>query len=252
VVFAVQTKRTGESIDGLLRNKIRVIQAVRGYRVSEDAIILTWFFRPGPEEFILDAGTGSGAIAFALAVRESTAKVVGLEIQAGLADRAARGAKLNQLDHRVWIVRGDLRRADRSFSQGVFDSVVSNPPYHEPGRGRINLEEEKALSRHQMMMPLEDLFRVASVLLKPGGRLVLIYPASGVDRIKKAVKETGFAASRMLWIHPHKGADPGLVCVEARHGADGLGVTEDSLFLYQCPGKRTQAAEAILAGDDIT
>jgi tRNA1(Val) A37 N6-methylase TrmN6 len=214
-------------------------------------MILAWFARPHRDELILDAGTGSGAIAFALAVRQQSVRVVGLEIQAGPADRAARGAKLNGLDDRVWIVRGDLRLADRSFAQHAFDAVVSNPPYHDAGRGRINLETEKALSRHQMMMPLEDLFRIGSEILKPRGRLALIYPASGVDRIKKAVKDTGFAASRMLWIHPQKGADPGLVCVEARHGMDGPRMTEESLYLYQSPGKRTQAAEAILAGEDI-
>jgi tRNA1Val (adenine37-N6)-methyltransferase len=247
----VEIERTGESVDGLLRNKIRVIQAVRGYRVSEDAIILTWFVRPGAGELILDAGTGCGAIAFGIAARQSTARVVGLELQAGPADRAARGAKLNGLQDRVWIVRGDVRTADRSFATGVFDAVVSNPPYHEPGRGRINLEEEKALSRHQMMMPLEDLFRVASVVLKPAGRLALIYPASGMERIEKSMKDTGFKPARVLWIHSQKGADPGLVCVEARRVGDWSGVTEESLLLYESPGKRTQAAEAILAGEDI-
>ena len=69
--------------------------------------------------------------------------------------------------------------------------------------------------------------------------------------LKKAVKDTGFKASRMLWIHSHEGADPGLVCVEARHGTAGPSVTEESLYLYQCPGKRTQAAEAILAGEGV-
>lgn len=251
VVVKVEIKRTGESVDGLLRNKIRVIQAVRGYRVSEDAIILTWFVRPAAGELILDAGTGCGAIAFGIALRQSTARIVGLELQAAPADRAARGARLNRLEDRVWIVRGDVRTADRSLASGVFDAVVSNPPYHEPGRGRINLEEEKALSRHQMMMPLEDLFRISSVVLRPTGRLALIYPVSGMDRIKKAGKDTGFKPARVLWIHTQKGTDPGLVCIEARQGGDGPSVTEESLYLYECPGKRTQAAEAILAGEEI-
>ena len=251
MVLTVEGKRTGESIDGLLRNKIRVIQSLRGYRVSEDAMLLTWFARPSPGELILDAGTGCGAIAFALAVRQPTARIVGLEIQAGLADRAARGAKLNGLEDRVWILRGDVRAAGRCVATGIFDAVVSNPPYHDPGRGRINLEEEKALSRHQMMMPLEDLFRVSSGILRPGGRLALIYPASGLHRIRKAVEDTGFTASRVLWIHSYKGSDPGLVCVETRNANDDRAFVEESLYLYQRPGKRSQAAEAILAGEDI-
>jgi tRNA1Val (adenine37-N6)-methyltransferase len=241
-------KLHGETINGLLRNKIRVIQARHGYRVSEDAVILSWFTKPGAGELILDAGAGCGVIAFAIATMRPSTEVIGLELQEALADRAARGVRLNGLENQALIVRGDLRRADTFFKHQTFDAVVSNPPYYEPGRGRINLHEEKALSRHQMMMPLEDLFRVASLLLKPQGRLSLIYPASGTARIKKAMSKSGFEASRVLWIHPHEGAEPGLVCVEAKTGTHD--VVECRLCLYETPGKRTRVADAILSGEN--
>jgi tRNA1Val (adenine37-N6)-methyltransferase len=245
-------KQTGESVDGLFGNKVQVIQALRGYRVSEDAVILTWFAGPRAGELVLDAGSGCGAIAFGLAVKEPSITVVGLEIQAGPAERAAKGVRLNRLSSRVGIVRGDLRAADNFFRPNVFDLVVSNPPYHELGRGRINLHEEKALSRHQMMMPLEDLFRVSAELLKNSGRLSLIYPASGVDRIRQAMNLTGFEAERVLWIHPHEGSKPSLVCFQGRKVFGRLTATEGSLFLYDESGQRTQAARAILSGEETS
>jgi tRNA1Val (adenine37-N6)-methyltransferase len=248
----VETNQTDESINGLFRNKVRVIQALRGYRVSEDAIILTWFTRPKPRECILDAGTGCGVIAFGLAVREPSVSVIGLEIQKDLAGRAGRGVKLNKLESRVVIIRGDLRKADRFFRHGSFDAVVSNPPYNEPGRGRINLHHEKALSRHQLMMPLGDLFLIAERILRPLGRLSLIYPAAGVDRIYKALKETGFKLSRMLWIHPYEGAEPGHVCIESLLDQSVQELIEDHLYLYHGHHERTQEAEAILGGDEIS
>jgi len=250
-VLGVEFLQTGESINGLFRNKVRVIQAVRGYRVSEDALILTWFSRPKPAERILDAGTGCGAIAFGLAIRQPSLTVVGLEIQKDLADRAGRGVKLNRLDDRVFIVRGDLREADLFFRHGTFDAVVCNPPYHEPGRGRISELHEKALSRHQLMMPPEDLFRIAGRLLQSRGRLAVIYPAPGLIRIEKAMKEAGFGRSRMLWIHPHEGSEPGHVCIEARSAAALPEMEEYRLFLYKGPGERTSAAAAILAGEEV-
>lgn len=245
----MELKQTGESINGLFRNKVRVIQARRGYRVSEDAIILTWFARPNPGQLILDAGTGCGVIAFGLAVRHASVKVVGLEIQERLADRAARGVTLNGLGNQVLVVRGDVRSADRFFLRRSFDAVVSNPPYYEPGKGRINLEHEKALSRHQLMMPLTDLFRVSGSILKPAGNLSLIYPAAGLGRIDEAMKAAGFKPSRVLWIHPQRGTEPGLVCVEARPAAFCPELKEDHLYLYRGPGERSKEAEAILAGE---
>ena len=247
-----QMKQTGESVNGLFGNKVQVIQALRGYRVSEDAVILTWFACPRAGELVLDAGTGCGAIAFGLAVREPSISVVGLEVQEGPAERAAKGVRLNRLSSSVGIVRGDFRAADNFFRPNVFDLVVSNPPYHELGRGRISRHEEKALSRHQMMMPLEELFRVSAGLLRSGGRLSLIYPASGTERIRQAMKVTGFEAERMLWIHPHDGAKPSLVCLEARKDSGRLTATEGSLFLYDGSGERTQAAKAILSGENMS
>ncbi len=239
-----------ESIDGLFGNKVKVVQALQGYRVSEDALILTWFVKSYAGEFILDVGTGCGIIAFGLALKQPEATIVGLEIQSALAHRAARGLKLNGLESSVSILRGDLRHADLFFRHGSFDCIVSNPPYHEPGRGHINIQEEKAVCRHQLMMPLSDLFAISKKLLKPDGRLSLIYPASNLDRVCQAIKETGFKLSRMLWIHPYERAPSCLVCIEAGPNPSTCDVIENSLVLYQGRGKRTSDAEAIMAGED--
>jgi tRNA1Val (adenine37-N6)-methyltransferase len=244
-------KNSGESINGLFANKVRVIQSLRGYRVSEDALILTWFARVAPGELVLDAGTGCGVIAFGLAMKEREATIVGLEIQEALADRAGRSRQINGLEFNVTIVRGDLRRAHIFFRPKWFDAVVSNPPYHEPGRGWVSTQEEKALSRHQLMMPIVDLFSVSRQVLRSEGRLSLIYPASELDKVRTAMKETGFKPSRMLWIHPYEAAPPGLVCLEARLIVSGHSPEESSLVLFHRPGLRTRAAEAILAGEDI-
>lgn len=240
-----------ETINGLLRNKIRVIQAARGYRVSEDALILIWFFRPGKDEMILDAGAGCGVIAFGVALKEPSVFVVALEIQAALAGRAQRGVQLNSLGSHVSVIRGDVRQADSFLLHGAFDAMVSNPPYLMPGSGRISPHQEKALARHQLMMPAQDLFRVGACLIKPRGRLSLIYPVSGLVQIEQAMKETGFAPSRMLWIHPRRGSAPNLVCVEARREEYTESLVEESLLLYESPGLRTPEAEAVLAGEDL-
>ncbi len=246
-----EIKYSNESINGLFANKVRVIQSRRGYRVSEDALILTWFARLAPGELVLDVGTGCGVIAFGLAMKEPAATIIGLEIQAALVDRAGRGRRLNRLESKVSFVRGDFRQATLFFRPGWFDAVVANPPYHEPGSGGVSAHMEKAVSRHQLMMLVVDLFVVSKGLLTSGGRLSLIYPASGLSSIRKAMKEAGFKASRMLWIHPYENEPPCLVCIEARYGAGNFSPEEKKLVLYDRPGCRTREAEAILAGDDF-
>jgi tRNA1(Val) A37 N6-methylase TrmN6 len=240
-----------ETLDGVFRNKVRVIQARKGYRVSEDALLLAWFTRVRDHDLALDAGTGNGVIAFGLARINKTVNCVGLEIQSDPAFRAKRGTLINNLDDRVFIVRGDLRQADSFFRPMIFDVVVSNPPYHEYGRGRINELSEKALSRHQIMMPLTDLFRISSCLVKDGGHLSLIYPASGVDLIRRTASDTGFKMSRVLWIYPRVNVNPSLICVEAKKTEAKVKLTESRIELYGSDGTRTPKADSILSGSEI-
>lgn len=241
--------RDDESVDGLLRNKIRVIQAAKGYRVSEDALFLTAFARPRPNKLILDIGSGCGVIAFGLIRREPSAKVVGLEIQRTLADRARRAARLNRMEHRVLMVQGDLRDADDFLRPETFDMAVSNPPYYAAGSGRVSAQTEKAVARHQIMMPPEDLLRVAGRTLKPNGRLCLIYPSNRFGQLSRTMKDSGFSPARVLWIHPREGANSSLVCVEARQEEGSLPRSDETFILYDASGARTHEAEAILSGE---
>lgn len=238
-----------ESVDGIFGNKVRVIQSRRGYRVSEDAIILTWFAKPLQGGLVMDAGTGCGVIAFGMAIRDPSLTVVGVEIQKDLADRAARGAKLNNLQTRVYIVQGDVTKADLYFRPGSFDLIVCNPPYYEPGRGRINPQHERAVCRHQLRMPISRLFAAAQVLLRDHGSLDLIYPTDGMEGICHAVRGTGFQISRVLWIHPHQQAPPGHVCLELILKDSSEDTLVGHMYLYDQQHQRTSFARSILAGE---
>ncbi|MDD4240995.1 MAG: peptide chain release factor N(5)-glutamine methyltransferase [Smithellaceae bacterium] len=74
---------------------------------------------------ILDVGTGSGAIALALAAELPGAQIVATDISAAALAVARRNARALGLAGGVTFLEGDLLGP----VEGLFDLIVSNPPY---------------------------------------------------------------------------------------------------------------------------
>jgi release factor glutamine methyltransferase len=93
-------------------------------RPETEVLVETALAVAGGARQVVDVGTGSGAVAAALASELPAAAVWASDIDPD----ALRVARLNLDRHapRVRLVRGDLLRP---FRAGAFDLVVSNPPY---------------------------------------------------------------------------------------------------------------------------
>ncbi len=76
---------------------------------------------------ILDLGTGSGAIAIALAVHFPKAKIVATDRSDGALALAKENALLNGMQNRIEFIRSDWFSELNSDSE--FDIIISNPPY---------------------------------------------------------------------------------------------------------------------------
>ncbi len=75
---------------------------------------------------IVDVGTGSGAIAIALAHHLPNAAITAIDLTAGTLTIARQNAALNGVSHRISFLEGDLLGP---VAGQHFDIVVSNPPY---------------------------------------------------------------------------------------------------------------------------
>ncbi|HQJ98849.1 MAG TPA: peptide chain release factor N(5)-glutamine methyltransferase, partial [Thermoleophilia bacterium] len=84
----------------------------------------------GGEPYVLDIGTGSGAIALALAAEHPTVRVVATDVHPAPLDVARRNARDLGLAGRVTFLVSDVFD---DLPPGLrFDLIVSNPPYVTP------------------------------------------------------------------------------------------------------------------------
>jgi tRNA1Val (adenine37-N6)-methyltransferase len=185
---------------------IRVLQKRTGFRFSVDAPVLADFAARDPvtgERRRLgrtaDLCTGCGVIGLLLA-RAGAEHVLALDIQAEMDDLARRNAGLNGLAALMETRLMDVRRF-RELSAESFDLVVTNPPFHS-ACNRIPPDHARALATHELECTINDVLAAGRWLLKPGGRLALIYPAERAPELFVAAGEHHLSPRALRPVYP--------------------------------------------------
>jgi tRNA1(Val) A37 N6-methylase TrmN6 len=167
----------------------------------------------------VDLGAGCGIISLLLLLEKPAAYAIALELQETLAEQAFRNASLNGVTDRMGVLLADLRQPP--FRDPLADVVVCNPPYRRPGSGRVNPDRQRAIARHEITASLSDIMSAASAVLRPKGRLALIYPASRLVDLLVRMRAFDFEPKRMQVIYPSMEEESKLVLVEGARGGKG-------------------------------
>ena len=239
----------GETLDALFGGRLYFIQAKLGYRFSVDAVLLAALCGAQAGARALDLGCGSGVVGIILAGLSLVDSAAGVEIQPGLAGMARRNVAINGLESKVEIVEADLREPDIGLEPGSFDLAVANPPFREPGSGRVNPDEEKALARHEIAGSLEDFLAAAHRLLKPKGAFSAIYPARRLAHAARVVEDAGFAL-KTLWPIFSRPEEEGrlFVFTATKGGSPGVKIMPP-FYIYGSKGEYSPRMEAFLRGE---
>ena len=142
---------------------------------------------------IVDVGTGSGAIALALAKEFPHAEITAIDISPAALEIARANAARHQLTDRIHFREADLLAG---FSANSFDIIVSNPPYvGESEEDQVQLEVRKFEPRNAVfsgatgLEVIERLIPQAKAVLKPGGWLIMEISGTIADRVMELLKD---------------------------------------------------------------
>lgn len=173
-------------------------------KVGTDGVLLGAWAQGGRR--ILDIGSGTGLISLMMAQRFPEAEVVGIDMDADACGQARENVMASPFRDRVEIEccrlqdfggaseaaeasgTAEVLKADGGASEtaeglkaaGVFDAIVSNPPFFVDSLK--NPDSKRTMARHTDSLPFRDLFAGVKRLLSDDGIFSAIVPVEVVEQ----------------------------------------------------------------------
>jgi release factor glutamine methyltransferase len=148
------------------------------------------------KHLIADLGTGSGAIALALASERPQWQIVATDISKAALTVAEKNAENLHLQNIIfnqgsWVA---------ALGDDQFDAIVSNPPYIDKSdihlnQGDVRFEPQQALvAEDQGLADLKQIAVAALDKLKPGAILLMEHGYQQGEAVRQLLKQSGYNA----------------------------------------------------------
>ncbi len=232
--------KENERIDDLEYKGLKIIQDKNGFCFGIDSVLLSDFSKEiKNESLVLDLGTGTGILSILLSKKTKLKKIYGVEIQEEVADMASRSVKLNDLQEKVEILNENIKNLKNIFQKNTFDAIVTNPPYKKINSGKINENEKKLISRHEISANLSDFLNVSFDMLKDKGCLYMVHRPERLADIICELRENKLEPKIIRLVYSNIEAEPKLVLIKAIKNANKFLKVEKPLFIYNKDGTYT-------------
>lgn len=201
-----------------------IMQDTEMFNFSLDSVLLPNFVTLNKKiNKIMDIGCGNAPIPLILSTL-TTADIIGVEIQKESFDLAIESVKINNLENRIKIINEDINELYKSLESDSIDVITCNPPYFKvTENSNFNDSSYKTIARHEVMLDLPRLFKIAKKLLKNNGNIAIVHRPERLIDIIEEMKKNNIEPKRIQFIHPKKDAEANILLVEGtKNGKPGV------------------------------
>lgn len=234
-----------ESLDRFLGGALQIYQPRHGFRAGMDSVLLAAALELEAGALAVELGTGAGAALLCAAFRLREGRFIGLERDHEALARARRNILANEQQNQIEAVWGDAT-APELPGRGAADCVFFNPPFAESGAA---MRAPKTLKRASLIAdaPIAAWIAGARAILKPRGRVLIIYPAAGLSSLLAAFgREWG--AITLAPIAPRLSEPAKRIIVRAERASRAPLTLLAPLVLHDDDGGHSAEADAIWRG----
>ena len=213
-----------ERLEDLQFEGLKIIQNKNLYTFTSDSVILANFLKIRPKEKAVEIGGGSGVISILATKKTKAKKILSFEIQQKMFELFEKNIILNDLSDKIEVINDKVQNYDKHIEKGSVDVVFSNPPYKRDGSCVLNENESKMIARHEKFLPLKDLCKCASEMLKFGGRFYLTYDADRSCELISELMKNSLEPKIMFFTENGKGKTILVVIEAVKNGKHGVRV----------------------------
>lgn len=217
-------------------------------KVGTDGVLLGAWAEGGRR--ILDIGSGTALISLMMAQRFPEAQVVGVDCDDEACRQACENVAASPFADRVRIVasrlqdftpgsrlqdffsssvEADLAGEGSASEEGLFDAIVSNPPFFL--NSLKNPDSKRSMARHADSLPFRDLFGGVKRLLAEDGMFSAIVPVEVLEQFEAEACFSGFSVVRKCLVKTVERKQPKRCLVSfARHRRGGLEMATECMM----------------------
>lgn len=233
--------KDNERIDDLQINNLKIIQNSDGFCFGIDSVLLSDFAKGIKKSSkIIDLGTGTGIIAILLTAKIIPKIILGVELQKYVANMAKRSVALNKLENQIKIINEDIRNLDKKLELGVYDAIVTNPPYMKQNTGLKNENKSKLISRHEIECTLDDIAKTSNKLLKENGEIYMVHRPDRLMDIMEIFRKYKLEIKEMRLVFPNPHSQANLVLLKAVKNANPFLKVDEPLYIYKAKGEYSE------------
>ena len=235
-------------INDLLEFDKKIVQDTDYFNFSLDSVLLVNFCNIRKDYKIIDICSGNCPIPLMLESKVDN-KIYAVEIQKEIYKLGKESIKINNLEDKIELLNMDAKELTNKFETDTFDLITCNPPYFKLEEKSIKNDNDiKSNARHELLINLEDIFKISRKLLKNNGKLVMVHRTERLNEIIELSKKYNLEIKRLQFIYPRINEESNMIIIEAhKNGKSGLKVLPP-IIVHDQEGNYNKEIELMFKG----
>ena len=235
-------------INDLLDFNKKIVQDTDYFNFSLDSVLLVNFCNIRKDYKIIDICSGNCPIPLMLESKVDN-KIYAVEIQKEIYELGKESIKINNLEDKIELLNMDAKELTNKFETDTFDLITCNPPYFKLEEKSIKNDNDiKSNARHELLINLEDIFKISRKLLKNNGKLVMVHRTERLNEIIELSKKYNLEIKRLQFIYPRINEESNMIIIEAhKNGKSGLKVLPP-IIVHDQEGNYNKEIELMFKG----